>query len=100
MHTLLFTADTVLQKYLHVDIFESIQTRFLKLYNSAFYQPPVLAYSPLEFVPLSSPHHKEHPEHDQWVKNTRRKGQATKRQNQRLHQAISNEVKKQQTRPT
>ncbi|MNB77842.1 hypothetical protein D3C81_194360 [compost metagenome] len=100
VHTLLFTADTVLQKYLHVDIFESIQTRFLKLYNSAFYQPPVLAYSPLEFVPLSSPHHKEHPEHDQWVKNTRRKGQATKRQNQRLHQAISNEVKKQQTRPT
>lgn len=98
VHTLLCTANAVLRRYLKVDIFESVQTHFLKLYNSAFYQPPVLAYSPLELVPLSSPHHKEHPEHDQWAKRVHRKGRTTKWQNQRLHQAISDEVKKTQTR--
>lgn len=98
VHTLLCAANVVLQKYLKVDIFESVQTHFLKLYNSAFYQPPVLAYSPLELVPLSSPHHKEHPEHDQWAKKVRRKRRPAKWQHDWMHKLISDEVKKTQTR--
>lgn len=100
VYTLLCAAKTVLQKYLKVDIFETIQTRFLVLYNKTFYQPPVMGYSPLECVLLDNPRHKEHPAHRQWTKShqLKRKGTKRRRQQQWQHQIISESIKQTQTR--
>ncbi|WP_415999623.1 hypothetical protein [Citrobacter portucalensis] len=64
LHTLLCAANVVLQKYCNVDLFESIQTTFLKLYNSAFYKPPEQWYSPLILIPRTNPWHKLHPDYN------------------------------------
>lgn len=98
VHTLLVTAGTVLLKYLRVDIFEAIQTRFLKLYNGTFYKPPVLAYSPLRVIQQSSPEHQEHPNHQQWTNNTHRKRKAKKSPYQWRYNAINEGAKRNQTR--